>query len=260
MISHKILKALAAIASPFLKWSSSSFTIFLIGTLVFFSATTKTHSATDADFNNLRQKWRETLISDVTSSKATSSINSRAAGYQTSMYGLGGIKVLNGGSGYTTAPTVQITGGGGTGATATATVSAGKVSTITLSTPGTGYTTAPTITLSGGGGNGATASALLAMWSDLPPASIIGGVSADVASGNIADSFKRLEYMAQAYANWRIGLVDFECLHTDRYALWKLVRLGDRRSTVLKQRGDPNSFQSQCIDRRPNRELCQSDL
>jgi len=200
MISHKILKALAAIASPFLKWSSSSFTIFLIGTLVFFSATTKTHSATDADFNNLRQKWRETLISDVTSSKATSSINSRAAGYQTSMYGLGGIKVLNGGSGYTTAPTVQITGGGGTGATATATVSAGKVSTITLSTPGTGYTTAPTITLSGGGGNGATASALLAMWSDLPPASIIGGVSADVASGNIADSFKRLEYMAQAYA------------------------------------------------------------
>lgn len=37
------------------------------------------------------------------------------------------------------------------------------------------------------------------MWSDLPPAAITG-VSADVASGNIADSFKRLEYMAQAYA------------------------------------------------------------
>jgi hypothetical protein len=147
----------------------------------------------------LRLKWRDTLVADVTSSKTTSSINSRAVGYQTTMYGLGGIKVVNGGSGYTTPPTVQITGGGGTGAIATATVSAGKVTTITLTSAGTGYTTTPSITLSGGDGSGATASALLAMWSDLPPAAITG-VSADVASGNIADSFKRLEYMAQAYA------------------------------------------------------------
>ena len=176
------------------------FRFLFAGTLAFFSATRTTQSASDADFNNLKQKWRDTLIADVTSSKTTSSINSRAAGYQTSMYGLGGIKVVNAGSGYTTEPTVQITGGGGTGAIATATVSAGKVSAITLTSGGTGYTTAPTITLSGGGGSGATASALLAMWSDLPPAAITGGVSADVASGNIADSFKRLEYMAQAYA------------------------------------------------------------
>jgi hyaluronate lyase len=165
--------------------------------------TTNTYTVSvtlEDEFNVLRKKWRDTLIADVTSSKTTSSINSRAAGYQTTMYGLGGIKVVIAGSGYTTAPTVQIIGGGGTGATATATVSAGKVTAITLTSAGTGYTTAPTITLIGGGGSGATASALLAMWSDLPPASITGGVSADVASGNIADSFKRLEYMAQAYA------------------------------------------------------------
>jgi hypothetical protein len=164
---------------------------------------TKTYTVSvllNDEFNILRGKWRDTLIADVTSSKTTTSINSRAAGYQTTMYGLGGIKVVNAGSGYTTAPTVQITGGGGTGATATATVSAGKVTAITLTSAGTGYTTSPSITLSEGGGSGATASALLAMWSDLPPASITGGVSADVASGNIADSFKRLEYMAQAYA------------------------------------------------------------
>jgi len=201
MISHQPPKALASIASSFLKWSSRNFTIFRflsVGAFVFFSLSTTTLSATD-EFDALKIKWRDTLIADVTSSKTTSSINSRAAGYQTTMYGLGGIKVVNAGSGYTTAPTVQITGGGGTGATATATVSAEKISTITLTSAGTGYTTAPTITLSGGGGSGATGSALLAMWSDLPPAAITG-VSADVASGNIADSFKRLEYMAQAYA------------------------------------------------------------
>ncbi|NBS80070.1 hypothetical protein EBS57_09845, partial [bacterium] len=166
-------------------------------------ATTKTYTVAvtlDDEFNALRKKWRDTLIADVTNSKSLSSINSRALGYQTNMFGLGGIKVVNVGSGYTTAPTVQITGGGGTGATATATVLAGKVSAIALTSAGTGYTTAPTITISGGGGSGASASALLAMWSDLPPASIPGGVSADVASGNIAGSFKRLEYMAQAYA------------------------------------------------------------
>jgi len=164
---------------------------------------TKTYTVSvllNDEFNILRGKWRDTLIADVTSSKTTTSINSRAVGYQTNMFGLGGIKVVNAGSGYTTAPTVQITGGGGTGATATATVSAGKVTAITLTSAGTGYTTSPSITLSEGGGSGATASALLAMWSDLPPAAITGGVSADVASGNIADSFKRLEYMAQAYA------------------------------------------------------------
>ncbi|NDG72511.1 MAG: hypothetical protein EBY32_14695, partial [Proteobacteria bacterium] len=151
------------------------------------------------EFETLRKKWRDTLIADVTASKTTSSINSRAVLYQTTMYGLGGIKVVSGGTGYTTAPTVAITGGGGTGATATATIAAGKVSSITLTSGGTGYTTAPTITLSGGGGSGLTVTPLLAMWSDLPPAAQTG-VTADVASGNIADSFKRLEYMAQAYA------------------------------------------------------------
>ena len=64
---------------------------------------------------------------------------------------------------------------------------------------GSGYTTTPTVTISGGGGTGATALPLVAIWSDLPLAAQTG-VSADVASGNIADSFKRLEYMAQAYA------------------------------------------------------------
>lgn len=51
-------------------------------------------------------------------------------------------------SGAITAPDVTITGGGGTGATASATIdSVGAVTGITILTPGTGYTTVPTITI-----------------------------------------------------------------------------------------------------------------
>lgn len=69
--------------------------------------------------------------------------------------------VTAGGSGYSTAPTVILTGGGGTGATATATLTSGAVSLITITNPGTGYTSAPTVSFSGGGGTGATATATL---------------------------------------------------------------------------------------------------
>jgi hyaluronate lyase len=152
------------------------------------------------EFDALRLKWRTTLIDDVKSSKTLDSINTRSSGYQTTMlYALTGVKVVNSGSDYTSVPTVVVSGGGGTGATATATITAGKVSAITVTSVGTGYTTTPTIAVSGGGGSGVSATPIVAIWSDLPPAAQTG-VSADVASGNIADSFKRLEYMAQAYA------------------------------------------------------------
>jgi hyaluronate lyase len=162
---------------------------------------TKTLTLTISDeFDALRLKWRTTLTDDVKSSKTTDSINTRSSGYQTTMlYALTGVKVVIGGSGYTSVPTVAISGGGGTGATATATIATGRVAAITVTTMGSGYTTTPTITVSGGGGSGVIATPIVAIWSDLPPAAQTG-VSADVASGNIADSFKRLEYMAQAYA------------------------------------------------------------
>jgi hyaluronate lyase len=148
----------------------------------------------------LRIKWMNTLIADVTSARSTSSINTRASGYQSTMlYTITGIKVTNGGAGYRSAPTVSITGGNGSGATATATIAAGKVTAITMTSGGSGYTTTPTVSLSGGDGSGVTTTPLVAIWSDLPLA-VQAGVNADVASGNIADSFKRLESMAQAYA------------------------------------------------------------
>jgi hypothetical protein len=71
--------------------------------------------------------------------------------------------VLNSaGSGYTTAPTVAITGGGGTGATATAQIANGKVTGFTLTNEGSGYTSVPTVALTGGTGTGASARAVVA--------------------------------------------------------------------------------------------------
>lgn len=68
--------------------------------------------------------------------------------------------VTAGGTGYTTAPTVAFSGGGGTGATGTAVLSGTSVVSITITNAGSGYTTTPTIAFSGGGGTGAAATAV----------------------------------------------------------------------------------------------------
>lgn len=54
------------------------------------------------------------------------------------------------GSGYGSAPTVAITGGGGTGATATVTVVNGQLGAFTVTAAGSGFTSSPTVTLTGG--------------------------------------------------------------------------------------------------------------
>ncbi|MFO1515141.1 MAG: immunoglobulin domain-containing protein [Verrucomicrobiota bacterium] len=77
---------------------------------------------------------------------------------------IGGITVTNGGSGYTSAPTVTFSTSGSTiGATAVATVSGGVVTGVTVTSPGVGYTATPTVTLTGGGGTGAGATATLGL-------------------------------------------------------------------------------------------------
>lgn len=56
------------------------------------------------------------------------------------------------GGGYIDTPIVTITGGGGTGATAVASIDgSGNLTGITITNPGTGYTSAPTFALVGGG-------------------------------------------------------------------------------------------------------------
>jgi len=56
-----------------------------------------------------------------------------------------GAVVTNGGSGYTTLPNVYFSGGGGSGASGTATVSNGYVTAITVTNAGSGYTSLPVV-------------------------------------------------------------------------------------------------------------------
>lgn len=77
-------------------------------------------------------------------------------------YSITEIKVVNGGSGYTSAPNVTITGSTLTNdAVATARVTNGVLTKVTLLYPGTNYITQPNVTISGGGGTGARAYAVL---------------------------------------------------------------------------------------------------
>ncbi len=88
-----------------------------------------------------------------------------------------GIRILTQGVGYTSAPTVAITGGGGTGATATAAVSGGSVVSFTITAAGSGYTSTPTVTLTGGGATtqAVVQAVLTAAAVNTTPGTIVGG-------------------------------------------------------------------------------------
>ncbi len=60
------------------------------------------------------------------------------------------VTVDTGGTGYTSVPTVVLTGGGGAGATAHAVLTLGVVTSIVVDTAGSGYLTAPTVTILAG--------------------------------------------------------------------------------------------------------------
>src|SRR6266850_1000440 len=80
------------------------------------------------------------VTSTNTSRQATATANVNG-GFVTSY------NVIDGGSGYSTAPAVTISGGGGSGATATASVSGGAVTGIAANNPGSGYTSTPTVAI-----------------------------------------------------------------------------------------------------------------
>jgi hypothetical protein len=77
------------------------------------------------------------------------------------------VKLTTGGSGYTSAPTVSFSGGGGSGATATAYITNGVVIGFRMGSLGSNYTSAPTVSISGGGGSGAAATAFVGI--PVPP-------------------------------------------------------------------------------------------
>ncbi len=133
----------------------------------------KNKSATPQNFPILRYSdvllmfaEAENEINDGPTQAAVDAVNAvRQRSWAT---GIKEIAVTSGGSGYTSAPTITISDGGGSGATATAKIKDGQVTAIALdmdavngTTLGEGYTSAPTITISGGGGSGATATATI---------------------------------------------------------------------------------------------------
>jgi hypothetical protein len=75
------------------------------------------------------------------------------------------ITITAGGSGYTSAPTVSVTGQAGSPVYAP--VIGKVVASVTVGTPGSGYTSAPTIGFTGGSGSGATATATMATLTDV---------------------------------------------------------------------------------------------
>ena len=78
-----------------------------------------------------------------------------------------GINIVNGGTGYTSLPTITITGGGGTGAKFYPIVTDSDKITgiepvgISNTSRGSGYTSVPTVTVTGGGGTGAVLQAVV---------------------------------------------------------------------------------------------------
>ena len=78
------------------------------------------------------------------------------------------------GSGYTSAPTVTISGGSGSGATATAVVGQlpQGITNVTLSNPGAGYTSAPAVTITPADGQGSGAIVNAALNATLPVISV----------------------------------------------------------------------------------------
>ena len=77
-------------------------------------------------------------------------------------YSINEIKVVDGGTGYTSAPNVTITGSTlNNDAVAVAKVTGGVVTRITLLYPGTNYITQPVVTITGGSGTGARGYAVL---------------------------------------------------------------------------------------------------
>ena len=94
---------------------------------------------------------------DVTASQAEDDANYEVTGNLVER--VDNITVTDGGSGYTSDPTVTISGGNGSGATATPSIVGGILKQVFVTNGGTGYTSTPTVTISSGGGSGATAEA-----------------------------------------------------------------------------------------------------
>lgn len=117
---------------------------------------------TDADLTAYINKARLRTVSDTTCNRQLQTLYLSYGVEQYVFGGVTGCTITNGGTGYTSAPTVTFAPPtSGTTATGTATVSGGAVVSITITSTGSGYTSAPLVTFTGGGGASAAATATI---------------------------------------------------------------------------------------------------
>ena len=150
--------------------------------------------------------------------------------------GIASISVTNGGSGYASAPAVDISGGGGSGATATAAIDGtGKVTSINVTNPGNGYATPLTVNITGGGGSGAAASASLILNSSVSLDSVSMSGATGFAVGSSGSIYKTTDYghTWPTKATSPVGLDEIRAVYTvdlaHAYAVTtsKLLRTSD---------------------------------
>jgi hypothetical protein len=120
------------------------------------------------------------------------------------------ITVTNGGSGFTSIPTIFINGVG-TGATAFASVKNGSITSISLVSAGSGYTQTPTVQIIGGGGSGAIAQANLSSYTFLQ-------------SNNAGYDKSYIEYLRYALAQYMCSEYGVEFAPQSEKILQKMQR------------------------------------
>jgi hypothetical protein len=132
----------------------------------------------------------------------------RRRAYGKTLYGEGvkSIAVNAQGTGYTTASTVTISGGGGSGATAVPTITSGRITAISITSIGQKYTSAPTVTFAGPG-TGATATAIISQSAD-----------ADLTAADIASKESFLRFLQ----NERSRELCFEALRKMDLIRWNI--------------------------------------
>jgi hypothetical protein len=128
------------------------------------------HSAGDSFamiLNDYLSKWHEGAALDRFLLAPFVPAVPRRSNRGVSEWSVASLTLTNGGSGYTSPPTVTIAGGGGTGATAFVPlwgISGGHITNVFIIDPGTGFTSAPSVVFTGGGGTSAAATTTIGTW------------------------------------------------------------------------------------------------
>jgi len=109
------------------------------------------------------------------------------------------LTVVSQGSGYNSVPEVTISGGGGTGATATATLTGTAVTGLTLTNPGSGYSSTPTVTIAESPNPYANATATATTDAE----SVVYGVDFNISNCSFTNRMAAGNIFREEY-NWRM--------------------------------------------------------